>query len=148
MQVIQLLLLCGRQWIDLDAVDRVHGDTALHRIASSATGVNAIAIIELLINAGAHIDCVNCYEEMPVDTATMNEIRFLLQSKQRPPSLKCLCARLITAQQLNYDSLWPPHTALNRFVLLHGDLSRKHVISDEYSSTDDLDYFDDFLLFD
>ncbi len=138
----QLLLHCGHQWIDLDAVDRVRGDTALHRIVSSVTGVNAIPIIELLIDAGAHIDCVNNYEQTPVDVATMTETRFLLQSKQRPPRLKCLCARLITAQQLNYDFLWPPNTTLNRFVLLHGDLSRKHVISDECSSTDDINYID------
>ena len=142
-QVTRLLLHYGHQWINLDAVDRVRGDTALHRIASSLTGINAIEIIELLINSGAHTDCVNNYGETPVDAAVVAEIRTLLQSIHRPPRLKCLCACLIVDQQLNYDSVWPVGTALNQFVVLHGDLSRKHIVSDECSSVDSLYYFSD-----
>ncbi|CAF5010358.1 unnamed protein product [Rotaria sp. Silwood1] len=141
-QVIRLLLHCGHRWIDLDAVDRISGNTALHRIASSWTEVNAIAIIDLLINAGAHIDCINNYNEMPINVAKTTKVRSLLQSKQKPPRLKCLCARLITNQQINYDSVWPVQTALNRFVVMHGDLSRKHVLSDECSLIDDFGLFD------
>ena len=101
------------------------------------TGINAVKIIELLINAGAHIDCVNNYDETPLDVAMITETRSLLQSMYRPSRLKCLCARLITTEQLNYDSMWPAETALNRFIVLHGDLSRKHILFDQSSSIDD-----------
>ncbi|CAF2743786.1 unnamed protein product [Rotaria sp. Silwood2] len=141
-QFIRLLLHCGHRWIDLDAVDRIYGDTALHRIARSWTDVNAIPIIEFLINAGAHIDCLNNYKQMPINVAKTTAVRSLLQSKQRLLRLKCLCARLITNQQINYDSVWPVHTALNRFIVLHGDLSRKHELSDEDSLIDGFDLFD------
>jgi hypothetical protein len=129
-------------------VDRVRGDTALHRIASSVTGVNGIAIVQLLIDAGAHIDCVNNKDQTAADVATMTDIRSLLQSKQRPSRLKCLCARLIVTHQLSYDSVYPSHSALNRFIVLHGDLSRKHVLLDEHSSKEYLDYLDDDSTYD
>ncbi|CAF1210939.1 unnamed protein product [Adineta steineri] len=142
MQVVRLLLYCGSRWIDLDAVDSIRNDTALHRIARSSTGINATAIIELLISAGAHIDCFNSYYSTPFDVAILPEICSLLQSKQRVPRLKCLCARLITDQELNYNLVWPINTAMNRFIMLHGDLSRQQLTSDESSILDDFDVFD------
>ncbi|CAF3922084.1 unnamed protein product [Rotaria sp. Silwood2] len=142
----RLLVCFGKRWIDLDAVDLVNNDTALHKILQSwAPGNNkdTKAIVELLINAGAHIDCANARGHRPVDVATVDEIRALLQSKQRLPRLKCLCARVITDQQIVYDNLWPTPTTKNTFLRLHGGLKRKRSMSD-YSITS-FDVYDDIF---
>ncbi|CAF3077052.1 unnamed protein product [Rotaria sp. Silwood2] len=137
----RLLLAYGKQWIDLNAINTIRGDTALHIISRSSkrvTNTNPIAVVELLINAGAHIDCVNEYGETPLAVAIHNEIQDLLRLKQNPPSLKCICARFIADQQLAYECLWPTQTPLNTFVLLHGGLRREH----SFSESDSISFVD------
>ena len=81
--------------------------------------------------AGAHIDCVNANGHTPLDLADNEELRTLLRSTQALPRLKCLCARLITDENLVYDHLWPATTTLNTFLRLHGGLKREHAMSDD-----------------
>jgi len=131
----RLLIDYGTRWIDLDAADQVYGDTALHLISRCSIyghSGNNLLIVKMLIHAGAHIDCVNKYGQTPLDEAAETEMRTLLRSKQTPPQLKCLCARLINDQKLSYDRLWPSQTALNKFVILHGSLTKEHSIYDDY----------------
>ncbi|CAF0907760.1 unnamed protein product [Rotaria sordida] len=130
----QLLLEYGKRWIDVDAKDQDRGDTALHIVSRNfrknvqGTATN---IIELLLDAGTHIDYVNNYGKTPLDQSSGIGIRTLLRSKQTPSRLKCLCAHLINIHQIPYDHIWPNPTALTTFVQLHDQPS---------SEDDDLDF--------
>ncbi|CAF3531786.1 unnamed protein product [Adineta steineri] len=115
----QLILTYGNHWINVDAVDLLDGNTALH-IISQSDKLDALSIIELLINAGAHLDCLNKHNKTAFDYAKTIEMQTLLQKQQTPSLLKCLCARHIVTQQLQYESIWPAETRLNTFIYLHG----------------------------
>ena len=144
MGTTRLLIDYGKRWIDLDAVDPVRGDTALHLISRCCIydhSGNNLLIVKMLIHAGAHIDCVNNHGRTPLDEADETEIRTLLRSKQTPPQLKCLCAHLINDQKLTYDRLWPTQTPLNKFVILHGGLTKEHSICSDYDFS--VSYYDD-----
>ena len=122
----QLLLTCGQQWIDVDARDQIHSETALHIVSHNFrqnVKENVIKILEILLDVGAHIDYVDYRGKTPLDEATDTDVRTLLRSKQKLPRLKCLCARLINTQQITYDHVWPKPTALTNFVQLHNTLS-------------------------
>ncbi|CAF3506636.1 unnamed protein product [Rotaria sp. Silwood1] len=121
----QLLLAYGQQWIDVNARDQNRSDTALHIVSRNFDQnikENVMKIIEILLNANAHIDYVNYHGKTPFDEVVDTDIRFLLQSKHKLPRLKCLCARLITIHQITYDHVWPKPTALTNFVQLHNVL--------------------------
>ena len=112
----------------------MQSDTALHLISKSyiyGIANENKAIVDLLIRAGAHIDCVNASGHTPLDLAQDELLRTLLRSAQALPRLKCLCARHIMDANLVYDHLWPTATALNTFLRLHGGLKRKRAISDD-----------------
>ncbi|CAF0780577.1 unnamed protein product [Adineta steineri] len=115
----QLILTYDNHWINVDAVDLLDGNTALH-IISQSDKLDALSIIELLINAGAHLDCLNKHNKTPFDYAKTIEMQTLLQKQQTPSLLKCLCARHIVTQQLQYESIWPAKARLNTFIYLHG----------------------------
>ena len=141
----RLLLTYGLRWIDLDAVDWIRSYTALHIISSDwghYDQENTTTIVEMLINVGAHLDCVNEHGQTPLDIAHKIETRTLLRSKQTPSRLKCLCARFITDRNLPYDHLWPAQTSLNTFMLLHGGLVKERALSDGYDSPTDLYLYD------
>ncbi len=123
----QLLLSLGNRWIDLDAVDISNGNTALH-IVSQSTKTDALPIVELLINSGAHVDCLNKHNKTPWDYAKSIEIKDLLQKHKTPSLLKCLCARYIVTQQINYELIWPSGTKLNNFVYLHGCIGKQNCL--------------------
>ncbi|CAF3199880.1 unnamed protein product [Rotaria sp. Silwood2] len=130
----QLLLEYGKRWIDVDAKDHDCGNTALHNVSRSCrknVQGNATKIIELLLDAGAHIDYVNNHGKTPLDQSSVIGIRTLLRSKQTPSQLKCLCARLINIHQIPYDHVWSNPTALTTFVQLHNQPP---------SEDDDLDF--------
>ncbi|CAF3846181.1 unnamed protein product [Rotaria sordida] len=120
----QLLLTYGNRWVDVDAVDESNGNTALHILAHS-TKTNALSIIQLLIDTGAHVDCLNKHNKTPYDYAKTTEIKTLLRKHQRPLLLKCLCARYIVEKQLNYTLNWHKGTYLNNFIYLHGCISKQ-----------------------
>lgn len=121
----QLLVAVGERWIDIDAVESSNGDTALHLISRS-TKSDALPIVELLINARAHLDCLNKHNKTPIDDAKTPEIKSLLQRQQTPTLLKCLCARFIVRKQLNYQSIWPSESKLNTFIYLHGCIAKQN----------------------
>ncbi|CAM4863346.1 unnamed protein product [Rotaria socialis] len=136
----RLLVCYGMRWIDLDAVDQVQRNTALHNISQSwmyDDSKDKKSIIELLINAGAHIDFVNANGYTPIDVATDDETRTLLRSKQVFPRLKCLCARAISDERIAFDGLWPMSTPMHTFLRLHGGFKRKRSVSDHSSISRD-----------
>ncbi|CAF4049904.1 unnamed protein product [Rotaria sp. Silwood1] len=108
---VKLLLAYGKRWIDVDDLDEDRGDTALHIISrsTSSNSQDLLTIIEMLLNAGAHIDFINYYGRTPLDEAVNSDVQMLLQSKQTPPRLKCLCARLIRNYQMFNNYFWPEH---------------------------------------
>lgn len=118
-----LLTHCTR-WIDINAIEPTYGNTALH-ISCQNTTNDSLAVVQLLIDSGAHIDSMNIFKQTPFDLAQTNEIRTLLKSKQLPSRLKCLCARLIIENQLSYEFIWPKGTDMNRFLYLHGSLAKQ-----------------------
>ncbi|CAF0969371.1 unnamed protein product [Adineta ricciae] len=124
LKTVQLLIASGTQYIDLNAVEKVNGNTALH-IVSQSDSDETIPIAKFLIGAGAHIDCLNKRNETPFDCATTFEMKWFLQSQGVPLRLKCICARhLANNQQLNYLFRWPLRTPLNTFIYLHGGIAR------------------------
>ncbi|CAF3395735.1 unnamed protein product [Rotaria socialis] len=132
--VTKLFLKYGRRWIDVDATDGIRGDTALHLISRCSiqdTDMPSEAIAKLLINEGAHADCINKYGETPIDVATNNLIKSLLRLRQSPSLLKCRCARLIIDQKVPYEQLWPKETLLNKFLFLHGGLKCEHALLED-----------------
>ena len=69
------------------------GNTPLHILASSSTNYNE-TILQLLCDAGAHLDYTIALTETPIDIAFNSHIKRLLQEKKEI-NLKCLCAQLI-----------------------------------------------------
>ncbi|CAF2704452.1 unnamed protein product [Rotaria sp. Silwood2] len=128
----KLLLTYGKQWVDVNATDAILDDTALHLVSRSSkqdTNADSLTIIKVLLNEGAHVDCMNENGQTPLAVAKQSQIQNLLQSKQSPPRLKCLCTRLVVDQKLDYERLWPVQTHLYSFILLHDYLRRKISIS-------------------
>ncbi|CAF1272907.1 unnamed protein product [Didymodactylos carnosus] len=119
---LRLLLACGYRWLDLDVVEWLDGNTPLHLICC---GSEDQEIIELLVNARVHIDCVNAYRKTPVDYVENEMTRAFLMSKLTPPHLKCLCARVIANKRLDTSILGPPSSVINAFISLHGGLLRE-----------------------
>jgi len=79
----------------------------------------------LLIQFGAHIDCVNRYDQTPLDITQLDEVWNLLKVKQLPSRLKCLCARMVVEKQLPYELIWPKETEMNTFLFLHDSLAKQ-----------------------
>ncbi len=90
--------------------------TPLHLIAQCYNTDSARSVIQLLLDANAHIDCIDKNGLKPEDVAWTWNIRMFLQ-ENRKLSLKCQCARLINAQNLSYISYLSP-TLIN-FVRMH-----------------------------
>jgi len=111
------LLACGSRWLDIDAIESSHGNTPLHIICANTKDRK---IIELLLNGGCHIDCVNKYGKTPVDYITNKDTRALLIPKPIPSNLKCLCARIIANKRLNTECLGTSRSNLNKFIIMHG----------------------------
>jgi hypothetical protein len=88
----------------------------LHLVANTYNVDDAQPIIEILIAAGAHTDCLDYQGLLPEQRAGSIEIKKLLHSK-RSRSLKCQCAHLIISKGFNYESYLPKH--LKDFILLH-----------------------------
>ncbi len=114
---LQLILACGSRWLDIDAIESTHGNTPLHIICGNTRDRK---IIELLLNAGCHMDCVNKDGYTPVDYIEDKETRALLIPKSIPSNLKCLCARIIANKQLNTECLGVSRSNLNKFIIMHG----------------------------
>ncbi|CAF1509461.1 unnamed protein product [Rotaria sp. Silwood1] len=114
---LRLVLACGHRWLDLDAVESIMNNTALHLLCHQSENQT---MIKLLLNAGAHIDCMNRYGLTPLMYATSQDTKAFLKSKSTPTRLKCLCASMIARQRLNTSDLGPATSKLNIFISLHG----------------------------
>ena len=111
------MLTCGGRWLDLDAMEYSRGYTPLHLTCRRSDNQK---ILQILLHAGCHTDCVDRSGRTPLDLIKNSEMQSLFLSERVPSKLKCLCARLVVEQQLNLDSLGSSVSALNKFVLLHG----------------------------
>jgi hypothetical protein len=103
-------------------MESISGNTALHISCQD----DSFAVVQCLLDFGAHIDSMNIHQQTSLDIAQTNEIRTLLKSKQTPSRLKCQCARLIIEKQLSYEFLWPEETDMNKFLFLHGGLAKRN----------------------
>jgi hypothetical protein len=119
---LRLLLACGSRWLDLDAIELTNGNTPLHLICH---GSQDRQIIQILLNSGCHIDCVNKHGKTPVNYIKNLQTKSLLVPKSIPLNLKCLCARIIVHQQLNTNYLG---TSLNKFLHIHGRHSSPSIV--------------------
>lgn len=113
---LQLLLACGYHWLDLDAVTKSGGNTPLHvACQQSAEPI----IIKSLVNAGAHIDCINKSGRTPMDYTKNKSMIDFLSPKVFPHRLKCLCSRLLIDRRLHIDHQVQIPLHLRGFVSLH-----------------------------
>jgi hypothetical protein len=106
-------------------MESISGNTALHISCQD----DSFAVVQCLIDSGAHIDSMNMHRQTPFDLAQTNQIRTLLKSKQTPLRLKCRCARLIVEKQIPYEFLWPEETDTNYFLFLHGGLAKRNEVN-------------------
>ena len=114
---VRLLLACGSNWMDLDAVENCRGNTPLHLICMNS---NNGEILKLLLESGCHTDSVNKDGRTPFDYIKDLELRTFYSSKGIPSKLKCLCARFITKERSNINCLNALTSTLRKFVILHG----------------------------
>lgn len=99
LQTARTLLLCGA---DVNSSDAKR-NTPLHVFVSNSRD-NDEAILQLLCNANAHLDCVNDFIETPLDVAFDPKMKQLLKVKMKL-SLKCLCARLIQKKNIPFHGI-------------------------------------------
>lgn len=113
----KLLIQAGA---DPQAMDNAR-NTPLHIIVSYqkivADFLTLHAIIMALLEAGAHIDCVNTSGQTPLNAATTGVAEIILKS-QTKMCLKCLAAKSIRKYNLTYQGQVPK--ALESFIEMHG----------------------------
>jgi len=113
----KLLIQCG---FDVNAID-VRRNTPLHIIVSYPKSISDFqtlhSIIMTLIEAGAHMDAANCFDETPFETATTGVAEIILRTQSKL-SLKCIAAKAIKKYRLCYKGQVPSH--LEAFIELHG----------------------------
>lgn len=114
--VARLLLECGAQ---VNAVDH-EGNSALHVIVQYNRPISDFltlhAIIISLVEAGAHTDMTNKQNKTPLDKSTTGVSEILLKTQMKM-SLKCLAARAVRANDINYQDQIP--RTLEEFVGFH-----------------------------
>jgi len=113
----KLLLKCGA---DPQTMDNQR-NTPLHIISSYTKIVEDFitlhTIIMALLDAGAHMDCVNSQGQTPLDVATTGVAAIILKSQYKM-SLKCLAANSVRRHNLTYQGQVP--TCLENFIEIHG----------------------------
>ncbi len=110
-----LLLNCGA-YVDIFDINR---NTPLHRLVQNSLSIDIIMIINILCNFGAHLDYVNNQGQIPLELIgiSQNEIIRYLKEKMGVRRLKCICARLIQKESLQYQNLFS--TSLISFTQKH-----------------------------
>ena len=106
-----MLLNCGA---DIDAMDAIR-NTPLHVLVGNSSELDE-ALVNLLCDRGAHLDCVNAGGETALDIASSPRIAALLRARMKI-SLKCLCARLIRKSEVPFEGRIA--TSLEKFVRKH-----------------------------
>ena len=102
MSTARLLLQCDAD-VNANYFERF---TPLHTFISSAIDCNE-AILNLLCDAGAHLDYGSRSGETPIDVAVNIRMKQLLMGRMTL-SLKCLCARLIQKAKLPFEERISP----------------------------------------
>jgi uncharacterized metal-binding protein YceD (DUF177 family) len=85
------------------------GNTPLHIFAANRRACDEV-ILQLLCDAGAHLDHINVSGQTPIDVVIYFRTKVLLKSKMKI-SLKCICARLIRRNNL------PFHGKINKSLV-------------------------------
>ena len=111
MSTVRTLLQCGADVNGSDAI----GNTPLHIPASNSDICNE-SMLDLLCDAGAHLDFTNALGETPVDMALNSGTEQLLKARMKL-NLKCICARLIRKNNILFHRRIG--TALVNFVEKH-----------------------------
>ncbi|CAF1257203.1 unnamed protein product [Adineta ricciae] len=96
LSIIRLLIYAGA---DVNETNLYSKSTPLHLLSTCDNENGAKSAIQLLLDADAHIDCINARGYRPDDNTYNLEIKEFLRS-HRTISLKCLCARLIVSNNL------------------------------------------------
>jgi len=111
----RLLVNCGA---NVDILDS-NKNTPLHIIVQNSSTFDVIVIINILCNSGAHLDHVNNKGQIPLDLLSrfQNEIIQYLKEKMGVSQLKCICARLIQKECLEYQKFFS--TSLVNFIQKH-----------------------------
>ncbi|XP_072376743.1 protein fem-1 homolog B [Diabrotica undecimpunctata] len=116
-ETTKLLLQCGA---NVNAMDNER-NTPLHIIVQYNKAVSDFitmhSIITDLIENGAHLDCVNKYNETPLDISATGVAEIILKTQMKI-SLRCIAANAIKAYALTYRGQVPE--ALESFIELHG----------------------------
>lgn len=128
----QLLIQCGA---DVNAMDSMR-NTPLHIIVGYQKPISDFmtlhSIITKLIEAGAHMDCVNMKGETPSDAALTGVAEIILKTQSKL-SLKCIAAKAVKTYNLLYEG-HVPHTLIG-FIEMHGVPSKPKTESSEKRST-------------
>jgi len=90
-------------------------NTPMHVYAFNYTIVDE-SVLEMLVNANAHFDYVNADNERPIDVVSSIHTRQLIEKKMKI-CLKCICARFIRMNHVEYDGIITK--ALASFVQRH-----------------------------
>lgn len=107
------MVACGA---NVNELVKSSGQRPLHIIAKASNIDCAVRIVKILLEAGAHTDCLDSNGFLPEQRARSIEIESLLRST-RTHSLKCLCAHLILSKKLHYQLHLP--SSLIDFVRMH-----------------------------
>uniref|UniRef100_A0A1I8MKC2 Protein fem-1 homolog B n=1 Tax=Musca domestica TaxID=7370 RepID=A0A1I8MKC2_MUSDO len=105
------------------AVDNMR-NTPLHTLASSFPRDNiqliaqAEKIVQLLVDAGAHLDAVNSQGLTPAQVGNIGSLNaIILNHANSSISLKCIASRCVAVNRLKYQGLVP--TILESFIEMH-----------------------------
>ncbi|CAF0983041.1 unnamed protein product [Adineta ricciae] len=115
LSIIRWLIYAGA---DVNETDSHSKTTLLHYVARSYNIGRERPIIQILLDADAHMDCVDAYGHLPEDYANDREVREILRA-HRKISLKCLCAHLIVSSKISYKHCLSPK--LVHFVHIHSN---------------------------
>lgn len=99
----RLLIHCGA---NVDILD-LNQNTPLHILVQSTPTLDVLIIIDILCKSGAHLDHVNNKGQIPLDLIPIyhHDIIQYLKEKMGVKRLKCICARLIQKECLEYQEV-------------------------------------------
>jgi hypothetical protein len=95
-------------------------NTPLHLISQRTSDIeNVLFIINLLCDkARAHLDCVNDQNQTPLESTSNVDVKEHLREKIGVGQLKCLCARFIRQQKIDFQK-YRFSLSLVNFIEIH-----------------------------
>ncbi|XP_030560606.1 protein fem-1 homolog B isoform X1 [Drosophila novamexicana] len=114
-----VLVHCGASVVAVDAARNTPLHILVTKINSSQDRQGEMArILQLFVEAGAHLDAVNAAGQTAAAACKQANLANLLHGHQNAhTSLKCLAARSIATNRLNFRGLIP--TQLEAFIQMH-----------------------------